>query len=203
MRSPAEVRRATPADADDVAGTLAAAFLDDPVTGWLLPAGIRHREDRLRRLFECEVHSFFGANKSVYLSGDRQSAALWAPPGTWRMTPAESRAELLPMIGIFRAGLVRASRLAKQLDEVHPKKPKHWYLYMLGTRPDAQGRGTGSAMLREGLRAVDADGSAAYLESSNLRNVPLYERHGFTVVEELRIARGGPTMWRMWRDPAG
>jgi ribosomal protein S18 acetylase RimI-like enzyme len=202
VSSPHEVRRATPADADDVAGTLAAGFLDDPVMGWLLPPGIHHREDRLRRLFECEVHSFFGADKSVYLSGDRQSAALWAPPGTWRMTAAESRGELLSMIGIFRAGLPRASRLAKQLDAVHPG-PTHWYLYMLGTRPDAQGRGIGSAMLREGLRAVDADGSAAYLESSNFRNVALYERHGFAVVDELRIARGGPMMWRMWRDPAG
>jgi hypothetical protein len=41
----------------------------------------------------------------------------------------------------------------------------------------------------------------AYLESSKGRNVPFYERHGFTVTRELKIPDGGPLLWLMWRDP--
>jgi ribosomal protein S18 acetylase RimI-like enzyme len=40
-----------------------------------------------------------------------------------------------------------------------------------------------------------------YLESSNPRNVPLYERHGFEVTAEHWLP-DGPVMTYMWR-PAG
>jgi hypothetical protein len=51
------------------------------------------------------------------------------------------------------------------------------------------------------LDKVDEAGEAAYLESSNIRNVPLYQRHGFEVVEEIQLLGDGPQMWRMWREP--
>ncbi len=41
----------------------------------------------------------------------------------------------------------------------------------------------------------------AYLESSNERNLPLYERNGFRVTGNLRALSHGPTIWRMWREP--
>ena len=71
---------------------------------------------------------------------------------------------------------------------------------MLGTDPDAQGRGLGSAVLQGVLEQCDSDGVAAYLESSKERNVDFYARHGFRVLDEIKLLRG-PTMWKMWRDP--
>ena len=71
----------------------------------------------------------------------------------------------------------------------------------IGTSTASQGRGVGSALLRDMLDRIDEEQVPAYLESSNIRNVPLYERHGFTVVEEIRLGRDGPQMWRMWREP--
>jgi hypothetical protein len=47
---------------------------------------------------------------------------------------------------------------------------------------------------------VDADGMAAYLESSNERNIALYGRHGFEITSEVAIP-GGPRIWPMWREP--
>lgn len=29
----------------------------------------------------------------------------------------------------------------------------------------------------------------------------VYERHGFEVTEEFRLPKGGPPLWRMWREP--
>jgi ribosomal protein S18 acetylase RimI-like enzyme len=200
MTAAIEVRRATSADAATLGETLADAFSEDPVISWLLPPTIRNRPQRLRKLFTSTAESYLRRDQPAYLTADGQGAALWAAPGSWLAPPSEQLHELLPMIGVFRGGLIRASRLQTQMLKAHPH-PKHWYLYCLGTRADAQGRGLGSAMLREVLDRVDAAGESAYLESSNIRNVPLYERHGFTVVEEIRIDRGGPPMWRMWRDP--
>jgi ribosomal protein S18 acetylase RimI-like enzyme len=203
MTTSIAVRRATAADADALALTLADAFSDDPVVSWLLPPSLSHRDWRVRRLWGLTARSYLRNAKPCYLTEDGCGAALWAPPGTWLPTVADQVRDLLPMSAVFRTALVRASHLQTQMIKAHPRQPKHWYLYAIGTRADSQGKGLGSALLREVLDAADAAGEPAYLESSNIRNVPLYERHGFAVVEELVIDGGGPTMFRMWRDPAG
>jgi ribosomal protein S18 acetylase RimI-like enzyme len=195
------VRRATRADADLVSAALADAFSDDPVVTWLLPKSMSRRDWRVRRLWSLTTRSYLRNDKPVYLTADGQGAALWAPPGTWVPSLPDQLRDLPPMLPVFGRTVVRASKLQAQMMKAHPMRPKHWYLYAIGARVGSQGRGLGSAMLREGLDQVDAAGEPAYLESSNIRNVPLYERHGFAVVEEITIAGGGPSMWRMWRDP--
>ncbi len=57
---------------------------------------------------------------------------------------------------------------------------------MIGVDPARQGGGIASALLAESLRAIDREGAIAYLESSNPRNIPLYERHGFEVIGEIQ-----------------
>ncbi len=68
----------------------------------------------------------------------------------------------------------------------HPKE-RHWYLQMLGTEPDAQSKGLGSAILAPVLERCDREGERVYLESSKERNIPFYARHGFAVTEEIQV----------------
>jgi ribosomal protein S18 acetylase RimI-like enzyme len=202
MSDAIDVRPAARPDTAVVADVLADAFAEDPVMAWLLPPGIRNRHHRLTSLFANVTQSYLRHDKTVQLAGDGRGAAIWAPPGTWAPTTSDTVRDLLPMLAIFGTRIGRASTLASAMAGSHPHSPRHWYLYCLGTRTTAQSQGIGSAMLREVLDKADAAGEPAYLESSNVRNVPLYERHGFAVVEELHIAGNGPTLWRMWRDPA-
>jgi ribosomal protein S18 acetylase RimI-like enzyme len=196
------VRRATAADAGVVSDALADAFFDDPVISWLIPPGISRRTKRVGRLWSASTASYFRKNKPVFVAADGQGAALWSPPGAWATPVSEQVREVPAMIRVFGTGLLKASHVQDQMLKAHPRQPKHWYLYAIGARTGSQGRGIGSALLTEMLTRIDDAREAAYLESSNERNVPLYERFGFTVVEELRLSGGGPTMWRMWRDPA-
>ncbi len=93
----------------------------------------------------------------------------------------------------------RILRVLAFLDTKHPHEP-HYYLPFLGVEPASQGRGIGSALMRPILERCDREGMPAYLEASSERNRALYERHGFELIEEVRLPGGGPPMWRMWRE---
>ena len=49
------------------------------------------------------------------------------------------------------------------------------------------------------LARCDRERIPAYLESSTERSRALYERHGFSTTEVIRMPRGGPPLWLMWR----
>jgi len=193
------VLRASARDVPALASMLARAFMDDPVAMWscgpdaLRPAVLdRFQASRLRQLL---VH------EEVWTTADLACAALWAPPGHVRTS---TREDIQLASGLLHPRLLwRLPIVAKGLLDVqrhHPADPPHWYLAVLGTDPSAQGQGLGSAVLGPVLQRCDADGVAAYLESSKERNVDFYARHGFRVTGELRLPRG-PSMWPMWREP--
>lgn len=193
------VRRASAEDVPALAAMLARAFYDDPVASWawrhdrLRPRALeRFQAIRLRQLL---------SGQEIWTTDDHKSAALWALPGHWHMSLRET-AMLVPCF--TRPALFARMPLValgwEKLERAHPPKPPHFYLAVLGTDPDAQGQGLGSAVLRPVLEQCDNDQVAAYLESSKERNIDFYSRHGFRVLEEIRLLRG-PRMWKMWRDP--
>eukprot|EP01013_Petalomonas_cantuscygni_P038023 TRINITY_DN69005_c0_g1_i1.p1 TRINITY_DN69005_c0_g1~~TRINITY_DN69005_c0_g1_i1.p1 ORF type:complete len:343 (+),score=43.29 TRINITY_DN69005_c0_g1_i1:113-1141(+) len=63
----------------------------------------------------------------------------------------------------------------------------HIHLLMLSADLPYQGKGLGGAVLAPGLAHADQAGACCYLESSNPRNVPFYERHGFVTVAVRRM----------------
>ncbi len=46
--------------------------------------------------------------------------------------------------------------------------------------------GLGALLMKHALRRCDEQGSVAYLESSNPRNISLYERHGFKIIGRIQ-----------------
>jgi ribosomal protein S18 acetylase RimI-like enzyme len=197
-----QVKRATIGEAGQVGATLADAFRDDPVIGWLIPFDVSNRERRLVTFFTSMSRSYLRRDKNVYLASDGLGAALWSAPGSWALPPGEIARESVPALRAFGANLLRALRTQLEIESGHPKEPKHWYLGYLGVRCDSQGQGIGALVLREVLDQADAAGVPAYLESSNEKNLSLYERHGFAVTKSYPALGRGPTIWRMWREPA-
>ena len=139
------------------------------------------------------------AKDGCYLAAGGEAAAMWAPPGKWETPLGEIFTQLVPFVGALRTRSIASLRTLFVVEGAHPKEPPHWYLGFLGTVPERQGQGLGAQLLSDRLAEVDRAGLPAYLESSNPRNISLYRRHGFEVVEELAMPGGCPPVWRMWR----
>src|SRR4029453_1719673 len=82
----------------------------------------------------------------------------------------------------------------------HDSGERHWHLGPIGVHPELQGRGIGKALLAAFLDMADARGTPAYLETDVDRNVALYERFGFKVIDQEAIS--GVNNRFMWREAA-
>lgn len=192
------VREADPEDFAELTTALARAFADDPVARWAAPRAA-NRSRALRGFFSAylkhkQPHGF------VSCAGDLVGAAIWVPPGESTMGAAELVDIVRPNVATrlaFRSPLLAWGAL--RADRLHPHEP-HFYLAAIGVDPAAQGRGLGSQLLRPVLDLCDDERVPAYLESSDPANVDFYSRHGFRVVDEVRLPRG-PMIHTMWRDP--
>jgi GNAT superfamily N-acetyltransferase len=173
--------------------TLVSAFGTDPVIRWLYADDGAYREH-----FPGLIAAFGGnafAGRTVWRLDEFSAVALWLSPGTepdgdeivsalTESTAPEQHEDILAVI--------------EQVGEAHPTYP-HWYLPWLGVDAPSQGKGYGSELMKHCLRIVDQDHLPAYLENTNPRNTPFYERHGFEVTG---VAQAGafPPLTFMLRD---
>jgi ribosomal protein S18 acetylase RimI-like enzyme len=185
-------------DLETLVDILSDAFSRDPMLNWTIP--LRKLHPTFFRLIIKDVYLPHGV---VHLDARGRGAALWLRPDQRFEMP--QRLALMGMLLelLLRRGpapLVRMQRQGALFARQHPREP-HFYLQFIGCRQMAQGRGVGSALLRQGTRMCDRKQLPAYLESSNLDNVSLYRRHGFEVIHRQAVPGKGPTAWFMWREP--
>jgi GNAT superfamily N-acetyltransferase len=187
------VQTATAEDEAAVFAVLTLAFSSDPASRWTWPD-----PKTFIAAFPRFAKAFGGA---AFAKGTAHrigsvGAALWLPPGAG---PDEEAMGTLMMETADAGTAVDGPKLMQQMASHHPKEP-HWYLPLIGIDPAHQGKGLGSALLKHATDICDRDGMPAYLESSNLANVPLYERHGFAALGRIQIG-GSPVLTPMLRRP--
>ncbi len=172
--------------------TALVAFVTDPMVRWI--------SDGAAAFLEATGDFFdaFGGRAfehgSAWTANDGQAVAMWLPPGVepdgekmleilQKFAPQERLEDMFVVLG--------------QMEQFHPHE-EHWYLPIIGCDPMYLGQGLGGMLMKTALERVDADGLPAYLESSNPRNVSLYERHGFEVIGEIQHG-SSPVMLPMYR----
>ena len=162
------------------------AFSADPIMRWLWPephAYVRH--------FPGLVRGFGGRafeKGTAHATEDFHGGALWLPPG---VGPDDEALEALVRDTVPEPTRSEVRSILEQMSEAHPHEP-HWHLAFIGVDPASHGQGIGAALLRYALEQIDEKKLQAYLESSNPRNIPLYERHDFKVIREIRVENSPP-----------
>lgn len=186
-----------PAELSAVAATVTAAFIDDPVTVWLLPDE-RRRVELAHPLFELYIDAYLPFGET-YRTANGEGAAVWAPPGAEPFDGEQEEQFGAALAELVGPDIERFGQLAELFARYHPNEPLY-YCQFLATVPAFQGHGIGSAFLRDMLARADRERMPAYHEATTPRNRALYERHGYITLGELELP-AGPTLWRMWRDP--
>lgn len=195
------IHRATANDATKTAELIADAFFTLDATAWLIP----DPNERARILpadFEIyvdhalthgEIHLIKHAN------GGLAAAGVWfAQPTGPTPEPDNYDEQLVAACGTYAD---RFRILDQLFEDNHPHTYPHHHLAYLATRPDRQGHGLGSALLRHHHRQLDHYGTPAFLQASSKQSRKLYERHGYTCLGDPFYLPDGPCFWSMWREP--
>ena len=180
------VRAATGADRRAVVDVITLAFSSDPMTRWVL----RDAASYLAAMPEMIV-AFGGRgfdHGSAYCLEGYPGAALWLPPG---VEADVDRLDAIIRQHAPRSVMTELESVMDEMADTHPADP-HWYLPLIGVDPSRQGQGVGSALMTHALRRVDAEHMPAYLESSNPRNITLYQRHGFEILKTIQFGSSPP-----------
>lgn len=189
-----KVKIATESDKDQLIDVLVLAFSTDPGARWTWPNPQQYlmHFPKLVRAFGGRAFEY----QSAYYVESYGGAALWLPPD---VHPDEDA--MNDLIQQTASGEIQQdiAKVFERMASYHPKE-SHWYLPMIGVDPFLQGKGFGSALMKHSLIPCDRDNKFAFLESTNRRNVPLYERYGFEVLDEIQVG-SSPIIYPMLRKP--
>lgn len=188
------VKTAMESDKSAVIDTLKLAFAADPAMRWVWPDPQKYLIH-----FSSFVKAFGGnafGYKSAYYVGNFSGAALWLPPNVH--PDIDQVTELFQSTG-SEGAKTDGPEIFEKMSSYHPDEP-HWYLPLLGVDPLHHGKGLGSVLMQHALVKCDQDKKLAYLESSNARNISLYERHGFELLGTIQI-NTSPSIFPMLRKP--
>ncbi|MEM6709452.1 MAG: GNAT family N-acetyltransferase [Pseudomonadota bacterium] len=193
QQQPPTIRRAGAEDAEILVHCIALAFAEDPIMRYLYPAS-----DGYWQTMPAFTRAFSGSAMEAgacWLEQHGAGAACW-------LMPHQVQADMPPTLfsDVDPERLAEVGGMLEAIAALHPAEP-HWYLPQIGVDPVARGQGVGAALMKTALRAIDESRAPAFLESSNPRNVSLYERFGFEVIAELQYGNA-PPMIPMVRSPA-
>lgn len=193
------ITTASLSDLDETIGCLVKAFAQDAITGFLLQPGHGYQE-RLAQFFSLLMRARITLEMPVVVARDA-SGIQGAAMGYATAHPAWPT-DLTEEWDRFESAIPQFTERMAIYDEIAAKgKPPapHYYLGVIGVRPEMHGRGVGTQLLRSfcDLSSGDPLSCGVYLETAQESNLRFYERAGF--VETNRGRLGSATLWCMYR----
>ncbi|MBC7304676.1 MAG: GNAT family N-acetyltransferase [Nocardia sp.] len=185
------IRSLTTADLDRASEILGLAFADYPWTDWCVAEDSHlERISSLQRLYLEDMALPHGC---AYIDDNVHGVAAFLPPHA----PAPPEEVSVKIAELHGDRFDRVMAADEQLSEL-PIPQGAWLLATIGTAPESRGTGLGAALMKHGLAELDRAGNSCWLDTATERNLPLYQRFGFTVIGQVALD-DGPTVWRMHR----
>ncbi len=195
-----KIVKAEKADLNTLSFVGAQAYRDDPLFSWMYPK-ISTRNN-LKFMFKMGLSHDF-RHGFVYAGENLEGFSAWVPYEKAVMSTVD-----MLKSGLFSFLLARGKALKHILvynefvedrHRYHANFP-HWFLHNLAVAPNQQNKGIASTLLAQSLARVDEQHLPSYLETQTEKNVALYKRFGFTVLEATKVPGTEFNFWLMFRD---
>ncbi|MEO1052759.1 MAG: GNAT family N-acetyltransferase [Bacteroidota bacterium] len=174
--------KATRADKDLIIDILSDSFSDNRSVTSLVGEG-KGLESRMRHLMSYSFEQSF-LRGLAFLNDEKNACVLLIDHS--KKLPFLKATGLDLSLVINVVGLKKlSSTLKKQsaIKNVHPKSA-YYHLWYIGVKSDVQSKGAGSQLLKEVIDTFGAE-HPIYLETSTMKNVPWYEKHGFETIDKI------------------
>ena len=193
-------------DISKAGSVLADAFQHDPLWNKMFEQA---DFDTTRMFFEGSVRYCRKYGKVYATSEHLEGIAAWVPNQyadmtIWRAILCGSFSSIVKM------GMKMARVVLKMMPIFEPleanrresmKGREYLYLMVVGVASEFQGRGLGGKLLRALTEQSDQIGIPLYLETTTERNVRMYERLGFSILNQTILPIVELPQWGMIREP--
>lgn len=189
-------------DAVRAAQVLARAFQDDPIYLYIIPDS-DERKRLLPRIFLFRIRYGIQYGEVHVTSVNLEGVAVWIPSEDVDITLWRGL-----QVGGFSLYREVGGRVFSKLNEVqkyslsihrHHASFRHWHLSPIGVDPCYQGKGHARSLMSAMLTRLDQEGLPCFLETQSERNVSIYKRYGFEVVERGLVPSTDIPHWAMLR----
>jgi len=177
--------KATYQDKDRVVDILAESFDDNQSVNYIVKQD-KKRNQRIKKLmaYSFDICFLYG---EVFLNDDKSACALILFPDKKKNNLKSILLDIkliVSCIGI--SSIKKAMKRESKIKKLQPEKLMY-YLWFIGVDSDKQNMGIGSALIKEVIEEAYSKQRPVYLETSTLKNIPWYEKFGFTIYDELNL----------------
>ena len=174
--------RAQHADKDLIVSILVSSFDDNKSVNYIIKQDSK-RVERIKRLMEYsyDVCNLFG---DIFLSEDKKGCALLIFPDKKRTSIKSVLLDAkFPLTCSGLSNINKAMIREAKIKQVHPNGLLY-YLWFIGVDSNNQNVGIGSQLLQDVISEGQKQNRTICLETSTLKNVPWYEKFGFSIYHE-------------------
>lgn len=175
--------RANHNDRERIVNILASSFNDNKSVNYIVKQD-GNRTQRLHGLMEYSFDScrLFG---DVFLTEDKNGCALILRPDQKKTSLKSILLDAKLALGVIGLGNIKKAMAREAaINKIHPKG-NLYYLWFIGVDPAEQNKGIGSELLQQLIQEAKSQNRTLCLETSTIKNIPWYEKFGFTIYKEL------------------
>ena len=190
----------TSKDFDKAQNTLACAFFNYPFPARSIAEP--RRQECLEILFRLQMEYILERGSIEAESAECGGVVVWSTVGAAGggasaftiIRKLLGKMKISEMIHLARnAGAVEKGRKSLNLP------PDTVYLFIIGVRPDMQGKGIAAKLIAEKL--AECEGRTIYLETNTEHNCRYYQRLGFELIKKTYYQKNDLTTWYLIKNP--
>ncbi len=182
------------------------AFQEDPVTIFSYPDEIERRQ-KLHYGFYMIYKYGMNHGLTYATSKNLEGITIWLPPNktypsVWSMM-RYGMFHVMRKVGLKINTMKRTMAIFNYEDEKHKELVPydHWYFQNIAVKPEEQGKGYGGLLISTMIKNVEGDGLPIYVETNTEKNVSIYQKYGFDILEHVIIPKTNVPLWCMLRKP--